>query len=83
MKVSRFVVPSTRHKFLAVSKNSIKIKIKLTLSNFRNFCQAKRLLHESEIVQYLDNDKCCNVDQDHFRKHLKSSTGFMKMNISK
>ena len=40
----------------------------------------QRLSHGNEVVQYSQNYKCYDVDQDHFRKHLKSSTKFMKKN---
>ena len=38
----------------------------------------QRFLHENEIVQYLQNYKYQEVDQDHFRKPKQYSTNSMK-----
>ena len=76
MKLAIFFLSSTRHIFtnlLAVSESSRKIQVKLhwTLSlillTSAVICK-QRLLDESEIVQYLQNSKCYNVDQDPFGK---------------
>ena len=65
---------STRRIFkrlLGVSESSIKIKVRLQWALFVTLLICKeRLLHGNEIVQYLQNYKCYNVNQDHFRKPL-------------
>ena len=38
----------------------------------------QRLLHGNEIMQYLQNCKCYNVDEEHSKKSLQSSVGLMK-----
>ena len=43
----------------------------------------QRFLHENEIVQYLQNCKCKDVDQGHFRKPLQASTNVMKNDYPK
>ena len=37
----------------------------------------QRFLHENKIVQYLQNNKYEDVNQDHFRKPLQASTSTM------
>ena len=78
MKLASLFIWSTRRiltKLLAVSESSIKIKVRLHLILFRilltsaGICK-QRLLHGNEIVQYLQNCKRDNVDQDQFRKLL-------------
>ena len=34
-----------------------------------DFCE-QNFLHENKIPQYLQNQKCYNAEQDHFRKPL-------------
>ena len=78
MKLATFFISSTRRIFkelLAVPESSIKMKAKLQLTLFvilftsAVICK-QRLLDDNEIVQYLQNCKCYNVGQDHFRKSL-------------
>ena len=44
------------------------------LGTFPNFASAlickQRPLYGNEVMQYLQNCKCYDVDQDHIRKHL-------------
>ena len=73
-----FFILRTRHifrKLLSVSESSIKIKVRLHWALFLIFLTSavickQRLLHRNELVQYLQNCKSYNVDQDHFRKLL-------------
>ena len=43
----------------------------------------QRFLHENEIVQYIWNYKCYDVNQGHFRKPLQSSANIIKISILK
>ena len=79
MKIGTFFILSTRHiftKLVTVSESSIKIEVRSDLALFvillisAVICKQK-LLDRNEIVQYLQNSKCYNVDQDGFRKPLK------------
>ena len=78
MKLVTFFIWSTRRiftKLLAVSKSSIKIKVRLYGTLFVILITLatifkQRLFHENEIVQYLQNRKCYNLSQDNFRKSL-------------
>ena len=55
--------------FWKFNKNEVSATLFLILFTSAVICQLK-LLHGSEIVQYLQNFKCYNVDEDHSRKHL-------------
>ena len=77
MKLAMFFLSSTKlifTKLLSFSESSIKIKVRLTLGTFPNFTSAvickQRLLNGIKIMQYLQNFKCYDIDQDHFRKPL-------------
>ena len=78
MKLVTFFIWSTRRiftKLLAVSKSSIKIKVRLYGTLFVILITLatifkQRLFQENEIVQYLQNCKCYNLGQDNFRKPL-------------
>ena len=43
----------------------------------------QRFLHEGDIVQYLQNHKYQDVNQEHFRKLLQTSTNDMKNDYPK
>ena len=82
MKLAKIFISRNRcilRKLLAISEMSVKIKVKLhwilflILLTLADTCK-QTLLHENEIVQYLQNCKCYIVGQDHFRKPLKSSS---------
>ena len=86
MKLATFFISSTRcifEKLLAVPESSIKIKANLHLTLFvilltsAVICK-QRLLDDNEIVQYLQDCKCYNVDQCHFRKPWQRPTRFAK-----
>ena len=78
MKLATFFISSTRRifkKLLAVPESSIKVKAKSQLTLFVILLTSvltckQRLLDDYEIVQYLQNCKCYNLGQDHFRKPL-------------
>ena len=55
--------------FWKFNKNEVSATLFFILFTSAVICKLK-LLHGSEIVQYLQNFKCYNVDEDHFRKHL-------------
>ena len=74
MKLATFISRNFS-KLLAISESSLKeilgyirlfFVILLTLAII---CK-QILLHENEILQYLQDCKCYNVDQNHFRKPL-------------
>ena len=65
-------------KSLIVYKSNLKIKVTLPRTFFSILLMSEviykqRLLNENEIVQFLQNCKCYDVDQSHFRKPWKSS----------
>ena len=75
MKLTTFFITRTRRiltKLLGVSESPIKIKIRslgtlfVILLTSAVICK-QSLLHENDIMQYLQNCKCYNVGQDHFR----------------
>ena len=79
MKVATFFFLFTRHvfpKLLAICESLIKVKV---MSHWTLFVilltpavnKKQRLLHRNETVQHLQNSKCYNVSQDHFRNSLK------------
>ena len=78
MKLKTFFISSTRcifTKLLGISESSIEIKVRshrtlFVISFASAFICKQRLLHRNEIVQYLENCKCYNDGQDHFRKPL-------------
>ena len=60
--------------FISSNESSIKIKVRSHWTLFLILlalavCK-QRILYENEIVQYLQNCKCYNAEQDHFRKPL-------------
>ena len=76
MKLAKFFISSTRHiftKLLSVSESSTKGSVKLgtfpNLLTLAVICKQRRL-HGNEIVQYLQNCKRYNIEQNHFRKPL-------------
>ena len=78
MRLETFLISSTKlifTKLINVSGSLIKIKARLQWAHFlilltsRVICK-QQFLYENEIVQYLQNCKCYNVEQDHFRKPL-------------
>ena len=78
MKIATFLfqeVDVFSQNSLALSEILIKLKIKVYVTLFvilltsAVICK-QRFLHGNEIVQYLQNRKCYNVGQDHFRKPL-------------
>ena len=75
MKLTTFFITRTRRiliKLFGVSESPIKIKIRslgtlfVILLTSAVICK-QSLLHENDIMQYLQNCKCYNVGQDHFR----------------
>ena len=75
MKLTTFFITRTRRiltKLFGVSESPIKIKIRslgtlfVILLTAAVICK-QSLLHENDIMQYLQNCKCYNVGQDHFR----------------
>ena len=78
MKLATFFISSTKLTFtkhLSVSERLTKIKARshwalfLILLTLAVSCK-QRLLHGNEILQFLQNCKFYNVEQDHFRKPL-------------
>ena len=78
MKIATFLfqeVDVFSQNCLALSEILIKIKIMVYVTLFvilltsAVICK-QRFLYGNEIVQYLQNRKCYNVGQDHFRKPL-------------
>ena len=72
-----FLISSTKRiftKLLSFSESSIKIKVRSHWAHFLILLTSavicKQCLCGNEIVQYLQNCKCYNVDQDHFRNPL-------------
>ena len=68
---------------LTVSEGRFELKAISRWTIFRNFCSISSYLqtktsHENEIAQYLQNYKCQEVNQSHFRKPLQGSTNVKK-----
>ena len=81
-----FFISSTKFiftKLLSVSERLIKIKIRSQWALF-SILLPSAVIHKqwlsygNEILQYLQNCKCYNVEQDHFRKPLWRCTSFVK-----
>ena len=78
MKLATFFISSTKFiftKLLSVSERLIKIKVRSHWALFLILLPSaviykQRLLYGNEILQYLQNCKCYNVKQDHFKKPL-------------
>ena len=63
-------------KLLGLSESSAKINVRSHWTLFVIFLTSavvckKRHLHRNQILQYLQNCKCYNAGQDHFRKPYK------------
>ena len=78
MKLATFFISFTTPVFTKlsrVSQSSIEIKVRphwtlfIILITLAVICK-QRLMRGNEIVQYLQNYQCYNIDQDHFRKSL-------------
>ena len=78
LKLTTIFISITRDiytKLLTFSENSVKMKVTSSWTLFVILLTSavifkQRFLHGREIMQYLQNFKCYDVDQSHFRKHL-------------
>ena len=82
------VSTQTYAKTLTVPESTFKIKSMLLWINFEILIKyviisKQRYLHENKIVQYLQNNKYQDFNQDRFRKSLQASTNLMDNNYPK
>ena len=91
LELTTFSISTTRDiytKLLTFSESSAKIKVRsgwtffVILLMLAVICK-QRLLRGNEILQSFRNYKCYDVEREHFRKHLRSSTKFLKKNDHK
>ena len=76
MKLTKFVISGNKQiyvKTLTVFKRTFKMKVKSAWTFFKLWLTSvvickQRLLYKNEIVQYIQNFKCQDINQDHFRK---------------
>ena len=70
-----FINESPLTVLLTFSKSSVKIKIRLRGTYFvilltSSVISKQKPFHGNEIVQYFQNYRCYEIDQDYFRKHV-------------
>ena len=87
MKLTTFFISKTKQiyaEILTVPESIFQIKAMLPRILFEILITSavickERLLHENEIVQYLQNYKYQDINQGHFRKLLQASTNAIKI----
>ena len=76
MKLTIFFISRSKQIYattLTISESAFKMKVMPLWTHFELLLMSavickQRLLHEKEIVQYLQNHKYQNINQDHFKK---------------